>query len=491
MVDPNFSGINPANLQRSIDALVGGSKLLHGGRASYYGRFQKYGLDTRHLTEIGKIASWVDDELPMLRRRQALAVAMENDGGHHRRAGGGPAMVRLPEPVMSVASARADGKVLAEDADKAGALARGPGGAEFHRIAGALAAHRGDPDFTSAFYARMDPALVKNLPTVIMAADAGTAGADAKVFGSAFTTAVMADSPAPGFDKTLALFHGPVGKDEPGALFNRALMQGDAPELWDRGWWHLKKASSKLLDPADTWSDDVGLLAGVIGVQIQLSEHYGDAAREFARDAQELHRQRVAAVGKAAKRQLSKATSRSGKAARAASLESERVLAKYGLGSFSRLMEASVGEGAGWLVDKVPSLRPPGGMGAFGGVLRAGGKVPLVGTVLTVGATAWDIEHGTDADVAVAANGVGMAAGALGTWAGVGLVALAGGPVGWGIAAGIVVGFVAGYAASYALKDMPSGIEAVHAVSTAAKDLVDSVSESASDMKRSVSHWFS
>ncbi|WP_328537325.1 hypothetical protein [Streptomyces sp. NBC_00344] len=463
MVDPNFSGINPANLQRSIDALVGSSKVLHGGRASYYGRFQKCGLDTRHLTEIAKIAGWVDDELPMLRRRHALASAMEDDRPHHRAgAGERHAMVRLPEPVMSMASARAEGEALADDADQAGRLARGPGGREFHRIAATLAAHHGDPDFTSAFYAQMDPKLAKSLPSVIMAAAAGSAESDAKVFGQAFTTAAMADSPAPGFKQTLSLFHGPIGANDPGAFFNRALMQGDTPELWDRGWWHLKRASAKLLDPADTWSDDVGLLAGVIGVQIQLSDHYREEATEFARDAQQLYRERVAAIGKAAKRRLSKATGHTGRAAKAAAMESERLFGQYGLGSLSRLMEASVGDATGWLVRTVPSLQPPGELGAFGGILRVGGKAPLVGTLLTVGATAWDIKHGTDTDVAVAANVGGMAAGAAGTWMGVAGVAVMGGPVGWGIAAGIAGGFVAGYAISYVLKDTPSGVRAVH-----------------------------
>ncbi|MEU6380042.1 hypothetical protein [Streptomyces sp. NPDC046909] len=471
MVDPNFSGINPHNLLRTIKDLESGSKNLHGAKSSYVSRFRKFGLDTSSLTEIGKIAGWVDDELPMLRRRQALAAAMELDEGGVQKP---DALVRLREPIPTVGEAREDGKRLAGEVAKAADLDPGQAGAEFHRIAGQLALHKGDSDFTSAFYAKMDPELVKNLQVVIAAADAPTAEADAKVFGSAFTTAVNSDSPAPGFEKTAALFHGDLNEDEPTAVFNRALMQSDDPELWDLAWKHTKIATLKLLDPADTWSDTVGLLGSVIGMQAKHASHFWEKAQTFSDDASRLHDQRVNAKGKADKRRFKKATSRAGQASGKSALEAERILAKYGMGSFSRLMEASVADGGSWLIGKVPGLRPPNTATLFGRALVAGGKLPLVGTVLTIGATAWDIEHGTEADVAVAASAGGMAAGTGGTMAGMAAVTFFGGPVGWGIAAGVVLGFGAGYGASYIIKS-GKGQRAVNAVTGAVKDVGEEI----------------
>ena len=420
MVDPNFSGINPENLMRTIKDLESGSKTLHGVKSGYLSRFQRHGLDTSNLTEIAKIAGWVDDELPMLRRRQALAAAMELDqGGFKAKA---KAMVQLREPIPTVGEAREGGKRLAEEVDKAGELDPSKAGPEFHRVAEELAKHKGDPDFTSAFYAKMDPELVKNLQVMIATADAPTAENDAKVFGSAFTTAINADSPAPGFEETAALFHGDFKKDEPTAVLNRALMQGDDPDLWALAWKHTKIAVKKLGDPEDTWSDSAGLLASVIGMQAKHAGHFWEQSQRFSDKASQLYERRINSMTKAEKREFKNKTKRAAKASKQSAREAERILAKYGMGSFSRLMEASVADGGSWLISKVPGLRPPSSTTLFGRALRAGGKLPLVGTVLTIGATAWDIAHGEEKDVAVAANVGGMAAGAAGTALGTWLV---------------------------------------------------------------------
>lgn len=227
MTDPNFSGINPHSLLKTINSLEGSGKRLHGAKTSYLSRFQKYGLETGSLTEIGKIASWVDDELPMLRRRQALAAAIEMEGGYGPKA----PMIQLREPIATVAEARKDGKELADAATQAGSLDPGKSGAEFHRIAEILGKHKGDPDFTSAFYAKMDPELLRNLPVAVAAANSPTAKNDAKLFGAAFTTAVSSETPAPGFNKAFSLFQGDIPRDQPGAVFNRALMQSSGKSL--------------------------------------------------------------------------------------------------------------------------------------------------------------------------------------------------------------------------------------------------------------------
>ncbi|MGW4022734.1 hypothetical protein [Streptomyces sp. NPDC005009] len=486
MVDPNFSGINPDNLLRTIKNLESGSKALHGAKTSYLARFHRFGLDTAHLTEIGKIAGWVDDELPMLRRRQALAAAMETDPGGRK----GGAMVRLREPVPTTGEAREKGKRLAGETDKAAGLGPGAAGAEFHRIAEELAAHKGDPDFTSAFYAALDPALLKVLPVTVAATRTPTAESDAKVFGSAFTTAVNTDTPAPGFAKAVALFHGDIGEDEPTAVFNRALMQGDDVDLWAIAWRHTQIAVKKLGDPADTWSDTAGLLASVIGMQAKYAGHFWEKSQEFTAEAARLRDQRWLSMSKADRRKFKNAAKRAGQAAGHSAAEAERILGKFGMGTFSRLMEFSVADGGSWLISKVPGLRPPNSATLFGRALHAGGKLPLVGTVLTVGAIGWDIEHGEEKDVAVAANIGGMTAGTAATWGTMATVAWFGGPVGWGIAAGVVLGFGAGYAVSYIAKT-EAGKKAVNAVTDTVKDVGEEIGDAATNVKDTVTGWFS
>ncbi|MFE5397334.1 hypothetical protein ACFQ9U_22605 [Streptomyces sp. NPDC056568] len=487
MVDPNFSGINPDNLMRSIKTLEGGSKSLHSARTAYLARFHKFGLETQPLSEIGKIANWVDDELPMLRRRQALASAMELDQKGLKQ---GAAMVRLPEPVPTVGEAREGGKKLSEQMNKVADLSKSEAGTEFHRIAQELSKHKGDPDFTSAFYAKMDPEFLKALPLAIAASDAPTAEDDMKVFGSAFTAAVYAHSPAPGFEKAAALFHGEISKDQPTGVFTRALMQGDDPTLRDLAWWHLKLAVQKLGEPADTWSDTVGLVAAVFGTQAKFASHFWERSQKFSDDASRLYQQRIGAMNAKDRRALKKATKQAAQASRRSAREAERILGKFGMGSFSRLMEASVADGGSWLIGKVPGLRPPSSTSLFGRSLHAGGKLPLVGTVLTIGAIGWDVAHNEEKDVAIVANVGGMAAGTTGTFAGMGLVALASGPVGWGIAAGLALGFSAGYGFSYFAKTK-KGRKAINAVSGAVKDVGDSFGDAASSVKKSVGGWFS
>ncbi|MET7292394.1 hypothetical protein ABZS79_09655 [Streptomyces griseoloalbus] len=484
MVDPNFSGINPDNLLSTIKKLESGSKALHGARNAYLSRFTKLGLDTGHLTEIGRIAGWVDDELPMLRRRQTLAAAMETDDGRLRQG----SMVRLREPVPTVGEARDNGRELAAEINEAAALDPGAAGAAFHRIAEELARHRGDPDFTSAFFAKMEPGLLKVLPVTVATAGAATAEDDIKVFGSAFTTAVDATSPTPGFDRAAALFHGDIGKDEPTAVFNRALMQGDDTDLWAIAWKHTQIAVKKLGDPADTWSDTAGLLASVIGMQAKYAGHFWERSQKFSDEASRLYQRRINSMSPEDRRQLKKETRRAARASRQSAREAERLLGKYGVGSFSRLMEASVAEGGSWLIGKVPGLAPPSSATLFGRSLHAGGRLPLVGTVLTVGAIGWDIGHGEEKDVAVAANAGGMAAGAGATWGTMATVAWFGGPVGWGIAGGVTLGFGTGYAISYIAKT-EAGRKAINAVTDAVRDAGKTIGDATSSVTNTVSGW--
>ncbi|MER5545800.1 hypothetical protein ABT072_25870 [Streptomyces sp. NPDC002589] len=475
MVDPNFSGINPENLLNTINSLVSGSKIMHQAKTGYYSRFQQFGLDTGNLTEIDKIASWVDGELPMLRRRQALAAAMEFHG-----VGPKPTLVQLPEPIWTVQQARQEGAKLAEEANKLADMDRSKAGPEFHTIALELAAHRGDPDFDSSFYAKMDPKFVKHLPTAIMTANAPTAEEDAKTFGAAFTAAVNAQSPAPGFDKVVQLFHGGIPKNEPDAVFNRALMQGDDPDLWDIAWKHLKKATIDLTDPKATWTVHAGLLASVISVQSQLADKFWEQAKKLQTEANALRQKRMNAMTPAERRAYKRETSRFAKASKGAEAEAERIFSKYGLGSMSRLMDASVGDSARWFLDKVPYARGASAdAGWLGKVFRTGDRLPLVGTLLTIGGIAYDIKvNHSDTDVAVTSNVASMGAGMAGTWMGVAGVAAMGGPVGWGVAAGIVVGAGVGYGVYYVL-NTNTGKKAIHAVTNTVKDIGKGIGDTA------------
>jgi hypothetical protein len=335
----------------------------------------------------------------------------------------------------------------------------------------------------------MDPRLLEVLPVTVAAAGASTAEGDVKVFGSAFTAAIYAHSPAPGFEKAAALFHGDFDEDQPTAVFNRVLMQGDDPTLWDMAWMHTKIAVKKLGDPADTWSDTAGLLAAVIGAQAKYAGHFWERSQRFSDEAGRLYEQRLNAMSKEDKRKFKNETKRAARASRQSVREAERILGKFGMGSFSRLMEASVADGGSWLVSKVPGLRPPSSTSLFGRSLHAGGKLPLVGTVLTIGAIGWDVTHNTETDVAVAANVGGAATGAAFTWLGMAGVAVAGGPVGWGIAAGVVLGFGFGYGASYAIKT-ETGQRAVNAVTGKVKAAGEKLSETACDVKRTLDGWF-
>ncbi|MFD7872728.1 hypothetical protein ACFV5G_01110 [Streptomyces sp. NPDC059766] len=469
MTDPDFSGINPDNLAKTIGDLAEASTSLRQAGTAYATRFRKFGLDTGSLTEVGKIAAWVDGELPMLRRRQALAAAMEFQG-----VGPGPTMVQVPEPVWTVSQARQQGAELAEQADALGAMEPDRAGPALHRIAAELAAHRGDGDFASAFYAEADPGLVKNLPSVIATANAPTAREDARIFGAAFTAAIDADAPAPGFDKVLDLFHGDIPENEPAAVFDRALMQGDDPGLWDTAWKHLEKATTDLGDPKATWTVHAGLVAGVVGFQSHQAENLWDEADRFSQEAKAAYERRLNALTPQERALFRKQTRAAAKAAKGTSREAEQIYGRFGLGPLSRFMEASVGDSGRWIATRVPvgAVSASAEAGWLAKAFRTGDRLPLVGTVLTVGGIAYDIEvNHSDTDVAVVSNVASLGAGMVGTWATeAAVVAVAGGPVGWAVGAGILVGAGLGYAAYYAL-NTDTGKKAVHAVTHAVEDV--------------------
>ncbi|MEV6005717.1 hypothetical protein AB0M29_02820 [Streptomyces sp. NPDC051976] len=468
----DFSGIDPDAMQQMIKSFTGDAADLAGSAQSLKTAFGSLGLDTGPLDELIGISRWADDQAPMLRRRQALAAAMSRPGSGPRE------MVQVPEPVPTVKQAQADGTKAAADANAAEKLAGGPAGDAFHQVALELAAHRNDPDWTSAFYAGLDPRLAAQLPSVIAATRSSTGKEDMATFADAFRTAMHAANPAPGFDKVLALFQGPVPKDDPSAVWNRALMQQDDPDLWSIAWADLED----LFVPEHSWSTEGGILQGVLAGQAQYANLIRDRADRFAKAAEALHEYRVNSPGltTAQRNAIKKLTGNLGRASAADLRQAEGVLAKFNLGGLSKLMNASVTDAASPLLRGAASDSE-----VLGKFLRVGEKVPVVGAVLTVGGTWWDIKNGTDPDVAVTANVGSLAIGAGAGWAmEAATIAIAGGPVGWAAGAGILVAAGVGYAA-YRFLESDTGQKMIkgteHAVEGAAKDIGHAA--------ESVGHW--
>ncbi|WP_328431946.1 DUF6571 family protein [Streptomyces sp. NBC_00453] len=74
-----FSGIDPDKLNGTIDSVRRDQSTLQ-DRASYYKtQLAYYGIGTKEFADVLHVASWAQDELPMLKRRFHLAMKMDND----------------------------------------------------------------------------------------------------------------------------------------------------------------------------------------------------------------------------------------------------------------------------------------------------------------------------------------------------------------------------------------------------------------------------
>ncbi|MEV6007492.1 hypothetical protein AB0M29_11855 [Streptomyces sp. NPDC051976] len=214
----DFSGIDPIALKQMIASFGGDKDYLRSSASSIKSQFANLGLDTSPLTELIGICSWLDDQTPMLQRRQNLAAAMDapdNSGSH---------MVQIPEPVSETsAQAQADGKKLAQqfNANNSG---DDKAGDQYHALAQELLAHQDDPDFCSAFYANLTPSEATALPTLLASTGSKTAGTDLMVYSHALGTATEAGYPAPGFDKVVSYFTSPLPEGAGTVAWDRAAM---------------------------------------------------------------------------------------------------------------------------------------------------------------------------------------------------------------------------------------------------------------------------
>ncbi|MFE9452675.1 alpha/beta hydrolase [Streptomyces sp. NPDC006739] len=88
----DFSGIDPNALLKTIGSFKGDKDRLRHGASSIKSQFARFGIDTQPLTSLVALCGWLDDQLPMLQRRQALATVLEKQ---HPGLGN---TVQIPEP---------------------------------------------------------------------------------------------------------------------------------------------------------------------------------------------------------------------------------------------------------------------------------------------------------------------------------------------------------------------------------------------------------
>lgn len=225
----DISAISPGSLAEMIKDLAAKSEQLQGysGLKRQAGEF---GIGSKEFQNIINVGQWIDDELPMLRRRLTLAQALEAQAGP-----GQP--VKLTEPVkLPSAEDLARMKELAEGlknhnyTDEEGAKL-------YHEAALELAASGYDPDLMSAFFAELGPQLTPMLASIMTASGSETAAEDMKMFSLAFSAATKDTDPPQGLVDIMNQFTQPPMDDgrlvTPAAWGRLALLQeGDFPPEW-------------------------------------------------------------------------------------------------------------------------------------------------------------------------------------------------------------------------------------------------------------------
>lgn len=218
-----FSSIDVDGMGRLVDRLTRVADDLHMTATDLRAQASRESVSTSATWRIGGVASWIEAELPMLRRRLELARVADAK----RPVGLRGASVRLDEPVVSAAEARARGRELAERL--AGVTADADGAQQLHDLAQDLAEWADDPDAMSAFWAEAGSFWAENLPYFLQQTGSSTAAADFEVFSRAFTTALHDVDPPAGFTEITDLFRSPP-PDSGEAWARLALLQhGSAP----------------------------------------------------------------------------------------------------------------------------------------------------------------------------------------------------------------------------------------------------------------------
>jgi hypothetical protein len=158
--EPEFAAIDPAAMADLVTKLDGAARTIDERAPGVKSRFEAQGVATGDVTAIMQVASWVHDQLPMLRRRQSLAQAMVDGGFAY---GGGPlwsfvdngdnlGAFRTPEEAR-----RAAGDLAAKVKDSA--IGDDLPGDVYEQ----LLRYAGDPDFAAEFYSQVGPEGVNKL----------------------------------------------------------------------------------------------------------------------------------------------------------------------------------------------------------------------------------------------------------------------------------------------------------------------------------------
>ncbi len=208
-----FAGIDPALMARMNASIKSGAEVLVSQGGSLKGRFANQYLDTSHLNEIVGIGRWAEQQLPMLSRRQALAVAIDHTPGVHWYDEHATGMYLSPE------EAARRGADLARRLDEIDRI-DGEGARRLHEIALELDRHKDDPAYTAAFYGRLGGQKTKIIPRFLSQSGSETARGDLEIYSHALGTALVAQYPPAGMDIVRRDLERPSG--------NRA-------DAWDKG----------------------------------------------------------------------------------------------------------------------------------------------------------------------------------------------------------------------------------------------------------------
>lgn len=220
----SYSAIDLAGMGTLVDRLSRASESLHTVATDLRGKASRESVSTTATWRIASVASWVDDELPMLRRRLELARAADAMRSTALRGN----TVYLSEPVMSKAEAEERARELAavlEGIDRTDEESA----QELHDLAIELQEIQGDPDAMSAFWAAAGPYWAEMMPSFLVATGSETAASDLRIFSQSFTTALHDTDPPPEFTEIVDQFTtAPEGG--PAMGWNRlAMIQEGAP----------------------------------------------------------------------------------------------------------------------------------------------------------------------------------------------------------------------------------------------------------------------
>ena len=188
---------------------------------AHHGRLAGLQVDTRGFSNVDRVGSWIDAQIPMLQERQRLAIALDDSSE--------PGLVPIPDSYFPApGEARRQGKALAEQFKKAGPD-------DYMRLASQLADHEYDPEYAAAFFAGLGPELALQVPYLIRKyGEHGKVGYLIRSASVAFGSAVSGGRDVPGFDAVIKLVAGPLDGQEQDGLA-ALVCAGKFPPEWLAG----------------------------------------------------------------------------------------------------------------------------------------------------------------------------------------------------------------------------------------------------------------